>query len=55
MTSALQELEETQYWFELFVESDLLPAARLANLRDEYEQLVRIFVTIINHARDHRR
>ncbi len=47
----LQELEETVYWLELLVESKIVTAARLADLRREAEELVAIFVTSINTAK----
>ncbi len=37
LKSAMQELEETEYWLDLIVEAELLPASRLAPLRDEAE------------------
>lgn len=47
----LKELEETAYWLELLVESDLVPADKLASLRSECDELTAIFVTIIKHAK----
>ena len=41
----LQELEETQYWLELLGESGILPLERLADLQNEAEQLISIFVS----------
>ena len=42
----LKELDETAYWFELLVESEIVPAVKLATLRDEGDQLLAIFTTI---------
>jgi four helix bundle protein len=42
-----QELDETIYWMELLVEGEVVPAARLAELRTEAEELLKIFVTSI--------
>jgi four helix bundle protein len=47
LENLLQELEETAYWMELIVESELLSALRLAPLRDETSQLIAIFVTCV--------
>lgn len=42
-----QELEETAYWLELFLESGILSKTKLASLMDETNQLTAIFTTII--------
>ena len=42
----LKELDETDYWLELLAESSILPNAKLADLRDECDQLLAIFTTI---------
>ena len=42
----LKELEETSYWLELLAESGIVPAAKLAALQDECEQLLAILTTI---------
>jgi four helix bundle protein len=56
MEVALQELEETAYWFELLVESGIVAETRLADLRQETEELLAIFVASINTAKSkHRR
>jgi four helix bundle protein len=47
----LKELDETAYWFELLVESSLVPTAKLADLRDECDQLLAIFTTISKKAK----
>ena len=48
---SLKELEETAYWLELLVDAEIVPAEKLAPLRDECDQLTAIFVTIIKNAR----
>lgn len=48
---ALQELDETVYWLELLVESGTFPEQRLANLGNEAEQLIAIFVTSVKTAK----
>jgi len=50
MHGALQELDETTYWFELLVESGRVAAERLADLMREGDELISIFVTSIKTA-----
>lgn len=47
----LREIEESEYWLELLVESKCVSAARLANLLDETRQLIAIFTTINKNAK----
>jgi len=42
----LKEIEETEYWLELLVDSGCVPAARIADLLDETRQLNAILTTI---------
>jgi four helix bundle protein len=42
----LKELEETLYWFELLVESNILPVEKLSSLMDECNQLIAILTYI---------
>lgn len=44
----LKEIEETEYWLELLVDSGCLADAELADLLDETRQLIAIFTKIIN-------
>ncbi len=48
---SLRELEETGYWLELLVEGKIMPAKSLASLRQECDELIAIFVTIIRKAK----
>ena len=50
-----QELDETMLWFELLVESDLVPTERLASLHNEAEELLKIIVTSIKKTRRRKR
>jgi four helix bundle protein len=45
MEGALQELDEADYWLELLVESDILPAVRLRDLCRETDELIAIFTS----------
>lgn len=49
---SLRELEESGYWQELFVDGDIVPAAKLQPLRAECDDRTTIFVTIIKKAWD---
>jgi four helix bundle protein len=42
-----QELDETLLWWELLVESQLVPSARMGDLQQEAEELLRIVVASI--------
>lgn len=42
----LKELEETSYWLELLVDTELMPAARMADLCGECDKLIAILTTI---------
>lgn len=47
----LKELDETAYWLELLVEAEIVPTPRLADLRDECNQLTAIFTTIAKRSK----
>jgi four helix bundle protein len=47
----LKEIEETEYWLELLVESGCVVQARMAGLLDETRQLIAIFTTIDKNAK----
>ena len=55
LEGGLQELDESAYWMELLVESNTVPAKRLAGLMDEADQLVKIFVASVKTAKVKRR
>src|SRR4030095_6249012 len=42
----LKEIEETEYWLELLVDSGCVSSLRMAELLDETRQLIAIFTTI---------
>src|SRR5712664_3591451 len=44
---SLRELEETAYWLELLVDGKIVPAERVSALRQECDELIAIFVTIL--------
>ena len=47
----LKEIEETEYWLELLVESGQVTSAKKAPLLDENRQLIAIFTTISKKAK----
>jgi four helix bundle protein len=51
MEGGLQELEETAYWLELLVGSEIVQAARLADLQREADELTAIFVASVKTAK----
>ncbi len=48
MGGGVKELDETAYWLELPVESEIVPAAKLSDLQKETDELTAIFVSSIN-------
>jgi four helix bundle protein len=48
---ALQELEETSYWFELLIESNIFVADRLSPLCEETNELLAMFVTMVKNVK----
>jgi len=51
---SLRELEESAYWLELLVDGGLVAPEKLQSLRNECDELIAIFVTILNQAREQR-
>jgi len=47
LSIVLQELDETQLWFELLIESDLVKSEKLQPLHDEADELIRIMIASI--------
>ena len=45
--TALQELDETDYWLELLVRAQIVPAQKIEPLRKETDELLAIFTTIV--------
>jgi len=43
----LQELDETDYWLNLLVKAEIVPAEKLAPLIQETSELIAIFVAIV--------
>jgi len=48
----LREIEETAYWLELLVDGNIVPASKLAPLRQECDEVTAIFVTIIKRSKE---
>jgi four helix bundle protein len=51
MEGGTQELDETDYWLELLVESKIMPAEKLADLRVETQELIAILVAAVKTAK----
>ena len=49
---SLRELEETAYWLELLVEGKIVPAEKVAAIRQECDELIAIFVTILKRSKE---
>ncbi len=49
--SGLQELEETIYWLELLIESEIIKAEKLVNLQQEANELMAILVASVKTAK----
>lgn len=47
-----EESDETAHWIELLIESELFPSQKLLPLKQESEELTRIFLSSIKTARD---
>ncbi len=47
LSIAHKEARESAYWLRLMAEAKLVPAAKLAALRDESDQLIRILASIL--------
>ena len=49
---SLRELDETAYWLELLVDGNIVLAESVSTLRDECDELIAIFVTILKRSKD---
>jgi four helix bundle protein len=49
---SLRELEETAYWLELLVDAKIVTLKRLSALREECDELIAIFVTILKRTKE---
>jgi four helix bundle protein len=48
---ALKEARETHYWLRLLIAAEIMPEKKLAELRDEAEELKHIFGSIVVSAK----
>ena len=55
LESVLQELDESDYWMELLVESKIVTEQRMADLRKEANELTAMFVTSVVNIKSNRR
>src|SRR5438874_7933159 len=49
---SLRELEETAYWLELLIDGKIVPPKLRAALRQECDELIAIFVTILKRSKE---
>jgi len=49
---SLRELEETAYWLELLIDGKIVPPKLLVALRQECDELIAIFVTILKRSKE---
>src|SRR6476469_6752463 len=49
---SLRELEETAYWLQLLVDGKIVSPEKLSALRQECDELIAIFVTILKRSRE---
>ncbi len=50
----LQELEESLYWMELLVESEIIGRTKIQNLMNEADELLAILVTSVKNVKERR-
>lgn len=55
METALQELDETDYWLELLHESKVVPFQTISLLIKETNELIAIFVTIVKKTKSRKK
>ena len=55
MECGLQELDESAYWIDLIVETEMLSKTRLTQLRTETDELIAIFTTCVKRTKARRR
>src|SRR5262245_22336981 len=51
ISDSLKEIEETEFWLELLVDSGCVSATKMSDLLDETRQLIAIFTSIDKKAR----
>jgi four helix bundle protein len=49
---SLRELEETTYWLELLVDGKMVSPEKLSAVRQECDELIAIFVTILKRSKE---
>jgi four helix bundle protein len=52
--TALQELDETDYWLDLLVKAGIVPAQKVEALIKETNELIAIFITIVTKIKKRR-
>ena len=52
MSIATKEARETNFWLRLLASAEVVPAATLAGITDESQQLIAILTTIVKRSRE---
>jgi len=52
IVGATEELEESSYWIQLLIRSDIVSEGKLRLLKQELSELMAIFVTMIKHTKE---
>ena len=52
LQGGMQELEETMYWLELIVDSEIFPESRISDLTQEADELMAILTTIVKRQKE---
>ncbi len=47
-----EQRNQTAYWLELLVDGNMMPAEKLSPLRQECDELIAIFVTILKRSKE---
>jgi four helix bundle protein len=53
--TALQELDETDYWLDLLIKANIMPAQKVEPIIKETNELIAIFVTIVTRIKARRK
>jgi four helix bundle protein len=53
MGDSLREMDESTYWLELIRKADLISTERIAPLEAEAQELLAIFITIVQNTKKH--
>ena len=52
---ALKEARETEYWIEIFIQSEIIPKRLFSSLLQEIDEIIRILVKTVKSSKDNSR